>query len=159
MAKVKTTGLTELLSELERLNANTDEILEDVVIAGASVTTDTMRAEIKKLKTTDEYGVKKKMRYANPKDVKGLLDSLGYAPTQTRVSKINSNVGFDGYNSNKTKNYPNGHANRMIANAINKGTSFMHAQPFINRTRRKANDKCIDEMQKELDREIKKFIK
>lgn len=159
MAKVKTTGLAETIAMLENLNANTDEILEKVVIEGASVTTDVMRAEIKNLKTTDEYGVKKKKRYADPDDVKGLLDSLGYTPTQSNISKIDSNVGFDGYNSNRTVKYPNGHPNRMIANAINKGTSFMHAQPFINRTKKKANDKCIESMQKELDQAINQITR
>lgn len=158
MAKVKTTGLTELLKELESLNANTDEILEQVTLEGASVTTDVMRSEIKSLKTSNEYEGDGK-RYANPKDVKGLLDSLGFTPTQTKGSKIDSNVGFDGYNSNKTKKYPNGHANRMIANAINKGTSFMYAQPFINRTKKLAEQKCIESMQAVLDKAVKQIIK
>lgn len=160
MAKVKTKGLTELLKELEKLENSTSEILEEAVIQGAGVVTDVMRAEIKSLKTSTEYkGEKKEKRYANPKDVKGLLDSLGYTPTGDRGSIINSNVGFDGYNSNKTKKYPQGHANRMIANAINKGTSFMYAQPFINRSKKKAEAKCVETMQKTLDEAVKKIVK
>lgn len=160
MAKVKTTGLTELLKQLESLEADTDEILEDVTLKGAGVVTDVMRQEIKSLKTSDDYeGDKRKKRYPRPEDVKGLYDSLGYTPTQFKGTKIDSNVGFDGYNSYKTKKYPNGHANRMIANAINKGTSFMMAQPFINRSKHQAEEKCIEMMQSELDQAIKKKIK
>ncbi len=159
MAKVKTAGLTELLKQLEALEGNTDDILEDVTLEGAGIVTDVMRSEIKSLRTSDEYEGGNGKRYAKPEDVKGLIDSLGYTPTQFKGTKIDSNVGFDGYNSNKTKKYPNGHANRMIANAINKGTSFMIAQPFINRSKRQAEEKCIETMQKKLDEAVKKFVK
>ena len=160
MAKVKTEGLTELLKELEKLEGDTDEILEEVTLEGAGVVTDVMRKEIQSLKTTDEYeGDKRKKRYAKPEDVKGLYESLGYTPIQFKGTKIDSNVGFDGYNSNRTKKYPNGHANRMIANAINKGTSFMVAQPFINRSKRQSEKKCIELMQAKLDQAVKKIVK
>lgn len=159
MAKVKTAGLTELLKQLEALEGNTDDILEDVTLEGAGIVTDVMRSEIKSLRTSDEYEGGNGKRYAKPEDVKGLIDSLGYTPTQFKGTKIDSNVGFDGYNSNKTKKYPNGHANRMIANAINKGTSFMIAQPFINRSKRQAEERCIETMQKKLDEAVKKFVK
>lgn len=159
MAKVKTTGLTEIIKELEKLEANTDEILDEVTLEGAGVVADVMRAQIRSLKTSDEYEGGNGKRYAKPEDIKGLLDSLGYTPTQFKGTKIDSNVGFDGYNSNKTAKYPNGHANRMIANAINKGTSFMVAQPFINRSKRQAEKKCIELMQLKLDQAIKKIVK
>ena len=159
MAKVKTKGLTETMKMFEQLTIQTDDIMKDVVKAGSAVTTDTMRTEIKALKTSGEYASKKGKRYPAPVDVEGLLDSLGYTPVDEKGTIFNANVGFDGYNSHKTKKYPNGHANRMIANAINKGTSFLHAQPFINRTRKQAQDKCVNEMQKELDKAIKKISK
>lgn len=159
MAKVKTTGLTELLKELEKLEANTDEILDEVTLEGAGVVADVMRAQIRSLKTSDEYEGGNGKRYAKPEDIKGLLDSLGYTPTQFKGTKIDSNVGFDGYNSNKTAKYPNGHANRMIANAINKGTSFMIAQPFISRSKRQAEKEAIDQMEKSLDEAVKKYVK
>ena len=159
MAKVKTTGLTETMKMFEQLTVATDDIVKEVVKEGSAVTTDTMRAEIKALKTSDKYAPKKGKRYAMPDDVKGLLDSLGYTPVDEKGTIFNANVGFDGYNSHKTKKYPNGHSNRMIANAINKGTSFMYEQPFINRTKKKAQDKCVATMQKELDKAIEKIAK
>lgn len=152
--KVKTTGLNETIKMLEKLSLNTDEIMGDVTIEGAKIATDTMRSEIKNLRTSDKYAGGNGKRYAKKEDVQGLLDSLGYTPTQSKGTIIDSNVGFDGYNSNKTKKYPQGHANRMIANAINKGTSFMIAQPFINRTKKRAQESCINAMQKALDKII-----
>ena len=157
--KMKTTGIEETMKMLEKVAANTDEVVADVTRAGASVTADEMRSELKSLKTSDKYEGGNGKRYPRAKDVKGLLDSLGYTPVGFNDSVADSNVGFDGYNENKTKKFPNGHPNRMIANSINKGTSFMIAQPFINRTKRKAQAKCIDTMQAMLDKEIKKITK
>lgn len=159
MAKVKTTGLNETLKMLESIERNTDEILEDVLREGAMIATDEMRSQISKLRTSDEYEGGNGKRYAKKSDVQGLLDSLGFAPVRFNNSVVDSNVGFDGYNDNKTKKYPKGHANRMVANAINRGTSFMIAQPFINRTKKAAEAKCNQEMQKKLDEEIQKLTK
>ena len=159
MAKVKTTGLNETLKMLESIERNTDEILEDVLREGAMIATDEMRSQISKLRTSDEYEGGNGKRYAKKSDVQGLLDSLGFAPVRFNDSVVDSNVGFDGYNNNKTKKYPKGHANRMVANAINRGTSFMIAQPFINRTKKAAEAKCNEVMQKRLDEEIQKLTK
>ena len=159
MAKVKTTGLNETLKMLESIERNTDEILEDVLREGAMIATDEMRSQISKLRTSDEYEGGNGKRYAKKSDVQGLLDSLGFAPVRFNNSVVDSNVGFDGYNDNKTKKYPKGHANRMVANAINRGTSFMIAQPFINRTKKAAEAKCNEVMQKRLDEEIQKLTK
>lgn len=159
MAKVKTTGLNETLKMLESIERNTDEILEDVLREGAMIATDEMRSQISKLRTSDEYEGGNGKRYAKKSDVQGLLDSLGFAPVRFNNSVVDSNIGFDGYNNDRTQKYPKGHANRMIANAINRGTSFMIAQPFINRTKKAAEAKCNEVMQKKLDEEIQKLTK
>ena len=159
MAKLKTSGINETIKMLEALGKNTDDIFSDALKKGAGVATDSMRLEVKSLKTSDEYEGGNGKRYAKPADVKGLLDSLGFTPVKSQGTILNVNVGWDGYNSDKTKKYPNGHANRMIANAINKGTSFMIAQPFINKAKRKAESKCIDAIESELTKELKKISK
>lgn len=159
MPKLKTTGLNETLKMLESIEGNTDEILEDVLREGAMIATDEMREQISKLRTSDEYEGGDGKRFAKKSDVKGLLDSLGFAPVRFKDTVVDSNVGFDGYNNDKTKKYPKGHANQMIANAINKGTSFMIAQPFINRTKKAAEAKVNEVMQKKLDEEIQKLTK
>lgn len=159
MATLKTSGLTEVMKMLEQIGQNTDEIVAKATIAGASVATDEMRKEISNLRTSDQYAGGNGKRYPLKSDIKGLLDSLGFTPVRFNDSIADVNVGFDGYNSSKSKKYPKGHPNRMVANSINKGTSFLIAQPFINRTKRKAQDACIAKMQEELDKEIKKLSK
>lgn len=155
---IKTTGIEETVKELENLGKNSDEVMESVVKAGIDEVTDTMRAKINALKTSEEKTAKNKKRYPTKKEVQGLKDSLGFAPVKWKDTKANSKAGFDGYNGVKTKKYPNGHANQMMANTINKGNSFMYAQPFINQTKRESENKAIKAMQKRLDEEIEKRV-
>lgn len=159
MPKVTVKGLTETVKMLENIEKDTDSILEAALKKGGGIVTDTMRSELNQLKTSDEYQGGDGKRYCKPEEKKGLLDALGYTPVKMKGSKFDINTGFDGYNSNVTKKYPKGHANQMIANSINKGTSFMIAQPFINRTRNKAKTDAVDGMQEVLDKEIKRLTK
>lgn len=155
---MKISGMTETLKMLEALNKNTPTTLEEVVLAGVGVVTDTMRDEIENLKTSSTRP-KTGKRYPTPEEVEGLKESLGYTPIQWSGETVDSKAGFDGYNtSSKTKKYPNGHANQMIANSINKGTSFLTAQPFINNTKKAAQSKTLEVMQKRLDIEIAKDV-
>lgn len=159
MAGVQTKGLTETMKMLEAIEADTDEIVEAALKEGIGVVTDEMRREIFALKTSNDYRAGDGMRYPPKADIDGLLDSLGYTPVQLRDSKFDVKSGFDGYNSRKSKKYPGGHPNQMIANAINKGTSFMPAQPFINRAKNAAQKAAIDAIQKEIDKSISKLSK
>ncbi len=153
MSGISTKGLTETLKMLEKIEGDTDSILEDALKEGIGVVTDEMRAEIQQLKSSDQRK-KGELRLPSKKDIKGLLDSLGYTPVKDDGTIFNVKAGFDGYNDVVTDKYPRGHANQMIANSINKGTSFMQAQPFINRTKKASQANAIDAIQKKLDKEI-----
>lgn len=159
MSGVNVKGLTETMKMLEKIEGDTDSIIEDALRDGISEVTDEMRREISVLKTSDAYEGGNGKRYPSKKAVKGLLDSLGYTPIKLDGSKFDIKCGFDGYNDVKTKKYPRGHANQMVANSINKGTSFMPAQPFINKTKRTAQSAAVDAIQKKVDEEIAKISK
>lgn len=159
MAALTTKGLTETIKMLENIEGNTDYIIEKALTEGGGEVCDVMRNEVSKLRTSDEYAGGNGKRYAKPTDKKGLLESLGYTPVQLNGSVFDINCGWDGYNKDKTKKYPKGHANQMIANAINKGTSFLIAQPFINRTQRRAREAAINKIQDVFDEEIAKLNK
>lgn len=159
MSGVNVKGLTETMKMLEKLDIDTDSIIEDALRDGISEVTDEMRREISTLKTSDAYEGGNGKRYPSKKAVKGLLDSLGYTPIKLKGSVFDVKCGFDGYNNVITKKYPRGHANQMVANSINKGTSFMPAQPFINRTKKAAQAAAIEAIQKKVDEEIAKLSK
>ena len=157
VASVTTKGLVETLKMLERMEQNTDSIIEEALEKGGGKVCDVMRKEVTALRTSDEFEGGNGKRYAKPEDVKGLLEAMGYTPVQLNGSIFDIKCGWDGYNKNVTKKYPKGHANQMIANAINKGTSFMIAQPFIQKTARRAKAEAISEIQRVIDKEIAKM--
>ena len=158
--KLDTSGLQQTMDMFDKLDNASPQMLDDAVKAGINVVADEMRSQISILKTSDNFEGYEGKHYPSKKDVQGLLDSMGYTKTQTKSGGImDAKVGFDGYNDVKTKKYPKGHANQMIANSINKGTSFLTAQPFFNRTKNKSQQSAIDEMQKSLDKSIKSVVK
>ena len=65
----------------------------------------------------------------------GLREGLGIAPFKFLSSSVNTKVGFSGYNSVRTKRWPNGQPNQVIAAVVNHGNSnTMQRQPFITVT-------------------------
>lgn len=154
---VKVTGINQTEEIFEKLFEASDEMLDAAMKAGANVVADEMRSQIHSLKTSDEYQGGNGKKYCSQEDKKGLLDSMGYTGVRTKSGIKDVNVGFDGYNKHITKKYPKGHANQMIANAINKGTSFLIAQPFINKTKNKTKQSAVDAMLNSVDSSIKKI--
>ncbi len=88
----------------------------------------------------------------------GLLDGLGVSPMQEDKGYINVKIGFDGYNDLKTKKYPKGQPNVMIARTLESGSSIAEKRPFVrpagNRVRKQAEAK----MAEVLDEGIKKSM-
>lgn len=159
MAGISTKGLTETMKMLEKMDRNTDKIIEDALKEGIGIVTDEVRKQIKSLKTSRDEKRDDGMIYPSRATIQGLLDSLGFTPMKMKGTKFDIKAGFDGYNNVITKKYPRGHANQMMANAINKGTSFMPAQPFLDRAKKQSQKACLEAIEKKIDQEIKKINK
>ena len=157
--KLSTKGLTEAMKELEKIEQNTDEIVEKAIEAGINIVTDDLRAEIRALRTRGDDEKAGQLTLPTEANKKSLLDSLGYTPVKLSDQKYDAKAGFSGLDNNKTKAYPAGHPNAVMASAINRGTSFMQGQPFINRAAKKAKKKAIEEMNRVITEEIKKINK
>lgn len=152
--RVNYSGFDSVLAELE---AVTDiEVLADEALhIGADIIADEMRKQIDNLKTTDEnYRTDK--RYCTKREKRLLQKELGYTPFSFWGEKYNIKVGFDGYGY-PTPKYPNGIPTQLVANSINKGTSFMIPQPFITRCQRYARRKAIDAMMEYFEKTLKKL--
>lgn len=143
---VSHSGIYELVKQLEKYTNYTDKYMRAIVYDGMEVVADAMRAEVEGLKTSKQYKTKGK-RYCTENEKKGLIESFGVTPIGARNYVYDANAGFDGYNEH-IKSEP---ANPMIANFINRGTSYMKAQPFINRTKRVAETKAVEAMKQTLD--------
>lgn len=162
MAKFQFKGLEEYTEYLQRIGANTPEICGAAVYAMADVVADKVRQNMEALPTVTEaealaaYRQKKQTGLTNAQK-KGLEKGFGISPMQNEDGYYNVKLGFDGYNSVKTKSYPQGQPNAMIARATESGSSVREKTPFIrtavNATKgpaveagRKAADKKISEI-------------
>lgn len=128
--------LTDFIRKLETLRDDAGEMSKRAVYVGGSIVGDEMKKQIKKIPTVRNYvqGSSGKPIVGGTKEqIDGLIESMGLAPMRIDGGWMNTKIGFDGYNNVKTKKYPKGQPNMLIARSINSGTSFRRAYPFIER--------------------------
>lgn len=130
-----------LVRQLEELADKSEEMCKRAIYEGGDVVGDEMKRLIKGIPTVEDFkqGSSERQIVGGTKDqIDGLIESMGLAPIQYYGHGLNTKIGFDGYNDVKTKKYPNGQPNMMIARSINAGTSFRRAYPFVERCGRNA---------------------
>lgn len=160
-------GLDQYISQLEKLNLNTPEILGRAIYPGAAIVADAIKANIEQIpvSTSSKRGTPE-----NPIDTitsaqkQGLRDGFGITPISNDGGLWNVKLGFDGYNTQvSTRAKKAGwtttqQANQMIARAVENGTSFRKKHPFIApaiRATQKQAEKAIADA---LDEEIAKAM-
>lgn len=156
MARFKFTGVEELVAQFQTLGNETDEMVRRAVYNGAKVLADGLRQELQTLPVDDSKYEKDKRRTSVMTIQKnGLIHGLGVTPMKDDNGFINVKIGFDGCNNLKTKAFPNGQPNMMIARSLEAGTSYLERNPIITKTANKLKKKCEQAMQESLDRDIK----
>ena len=128
-------GLNSYIDYLQKINAVTDEVIGEVVYEMAKVVADKVRSSIQALPTvSNEANIatyKKGYSRLSDKEKQGLLDGFGISPLQEDSGFVNVKLGFDGYNSVKTKKYPQGQPNALIARVTESGSSYREKTPFM----------------------------
>lgn len=128
-------GLDSYISYLQKINAVTDEAIGEAVYEMAKVVADSVRSGIQALPTVSNQAniatYKKGYSRLSDEEKQGLLDGFGVSPMQDDGGYINVKLGFDGYNSVKTKKYPKGQPNALIARVTESGSSYREKTPFI----------------------------
>lgn len=128
-------GLDNYIAYLQSINAVTDEMIDEAVYEMAKVVADSVRSGIQALPTVSNQAniatYKKGYSRLSDEEKQGLLDGFGVSPMQDDGGYINVKLGFDGYNSVKTKKYPQGQPNAMIARVTESGSSYREKTPFI----------------------------
>ena len=71
----------------------------------------------------------------------------------------NVKIGFDGYNYVKTKTWPKGQPNAMVARSIESGTSWMSKQPFMRKAESSSKSRCEQAMADTINKELTKIVK
>ena len=89
-----------------------------------------------------------------------LLGTLGITSMDKDAEGMyNVKIGFDGYNGIKTKRWPNGQPNQMVARAIESGTTWMRKNRFVSKAVSKTKKQALAAMQRRAETEIKKIMK
>lgn len=144
MATFKFDGLEAYAKQLEQLGKEAPKIVNVSLYEGAKVLADAVKAEIPGLKLPSE------------RQKKGLKEGLGVAHFWHKDGTVMTKIGFDGYNEVKTKRWPRGQPNVVIARALIRGTSWMTPDRFTDRAARKARQASIEAIRQKMDAEIRR---
>lgn len=158
MATFQFGGIDTYIKQLNKLQAATkDGVIRKTVYAGAAVVADAVRATIQALPEGKEseaiFGV------ITPAQKRGLLEGFGISRMRDDDGFVNVKLGFDGYNSVKTKKYPDGQPNALIARAVNSGTSFRKKTRFVDKAVNASKKTAEAAMDAACSREIEKIMK
>ena len=166
MAKIMFKGLDSYMSKLSALERSADQVAKAVIYDGAEVVADAVRKGLESLPTSEYDG---KPWFGTPGHLargpseaqkKGLIDSFGITPVGTDAKgPINVHIGFDGYNSVRSAQWPQGQPNQMVARAVEKGTSFMEKNAVIKAAVSKSRRTAVKAMERRAEEEIEKIVK
>ena len=160
MATFKFEGVDKLVSQYEKLASNSHEIIGKAIYEGAGVVMKAVVAGVQGISTDNRFGTAENPT-TGPSTIQkiGLVQSLGITKMRADGDFWNVKIGFDGYNSVKTKKWPQGQPNSMVARSIESGTSYMVKQPFMRQAEQGAKKPCEEAMAKVVDKEIQKLVK
>lgn len=161
MAKFQFEGVDKLVAQYQKLEKNTTPIIGHAIYEGAGVVMKSVKSAIENISTDDSHGFGTS---TNPKtgptsiQKAGLIHSVGIAKMRNDSGFYNVKIGFDGYNYVKTKRWPQGQPNMMVARSIESGTSWMRKQPFMRKAEQSSRSQCERVMSETVDREIQRII-
>ena len=164
MARLQVKGIDEYALKLSRLGDNVKSVGGEAIYSAADLVADQIRANINGLRTVSEieniraYKSGQKSQLSK-KQKEGLLDSLGITKLRDDNGYLNVKIGFDGYNSIKTKKYPKGQPNQLIARVTESGSIYMDKMPFVRPAVTKMRKPAQEAMQEVIDKRINEIMK
>lgn len=158
MATFEFGGIDTYIKQLDKLQAATkDGVIGKTVYAGADVVANSVRSAIQSLPEGKEGDAG--LGAVTPAQKRGLLEGFGISKMRDDNGFVNVKLGFDGYNSVKTKKYPKGQPNALIARAVNSGTSFRKKTRFVDKAVTSSKKTAEAAMDAACSREIEKIMK
>ena len=145
MATISFPNLTAYTDRQEKLTRHVPQMISTSLYEGAKVLAAAVQAEIQGLTEL------------TPEARQGLQDGLGVAHFWQENGSTVTKIGWTGYNRKRTKRWPNGQPNVMIARTTIRGTSWMRANRFTNRAVKKCRQTAISAIEKQLDEELQKY--
>lgn len=159
MAKFQFEGVDELVAQYKKLDENTEKVIGKAIYNGAGVVARAVAASIESISTDNRFGTAENPTIG-PSTIQkiGLQRALGITKMRNDNGFVNVKIGFDGYNSVKTKTWPQGQPNMMVARSVESGTSWMQKQPFMRKAEQSSRSQCEKVMSETVDREIQNII-
>lgn len=163
MAKIEMQGMEAWLSELRRAGEATAPVCEAAVYAGAKVVADAIKQSTMNLdRVTDAEAMAgwhegKAVKISVSQKI-GLVESLGITPIRNKYGVFSAKVGFDGYNGVKTKRWPQGQPNQLIARSCESGSSAMKKQPFVRTTIKRVQGEALTEMERAAEKKLNEIL-
>lgn len=156
MAKIEMKGLDEYTRAISQLALRSKlEVCGPAIHDAADVVADAIREEMEALPTDyGRGGFMYTLQGPNKVQKHHLLQSFGIAPLRDDNGFINVKLGWTGYNPIRTKRWPRGQPNAMVARSVERGTSFMSANPFVKKAISKARKKSIAVMRARVDERL-----
>lgn len=156
MATIQFKNGDEYLMKLSKLEAALrDEVCGRAIYGAAGIVADEIRSQLQSVATDEGYGTELEPAQG-PKKVqkRGLYEGLGIASMQDDGGYLNVKIGFDGYNELRTARWPNGQPNQMVARSVERGTSWMKANPFVKKAVAASRARALDFMKSSVDKSI-----
>ena len=147
MATITFANLEAYKDQIGEITKAVPKMINSSLHEGAAVLADAVQAEVQGLKQL------------TPEARQGLHDGLGIAHFWQENGSTVTKIGWTGYNRKRTKRWPRGQPNVMIARTTVRGTSWMRADRFTNRAVKKCRQKAINIMETQFDVELQKHIK
>lgn len=150
-------GMDEYLSKLGNLEMTAPLAIGRAVYDGAKVVADAVKQNIEALPVDDSPHSE---RVTGPKSIQkeGLKHGFGISRSEYTNGYKHVKLGFSGYNKLKSKKYPNGQPNAMIARTFEGGNSFTKKTPFVSPAVRSSRDRAEAAMEHTIDAEINKVM-
>lgn len=159
MAKMKFEGLEEYEMQLMKVQEISRTAIGEAIYHGAKEIADAVKQNINALPVDNRTRVKEGLlNGVSDAQKQGLIESFGIAKLQNDGGYAHVKLGFDGYNSVKTKSFPNGQPNSMIARSVNSGTSFRRQIPFVDNAVAQHKAAAEKKMQEQFDDVLSKAI-
>lgn len=157
--KFQANGIDAYITYMESLHKRSEGLIKRAVYDGASVYGEAMMSAINAIPVTSHkfYYGDFPITGMSPQQKAGLVEGFGFAKMENKSGFINTKAGFDGYNSVKSKRFPNGQPNALIANALNSGTSRRPKYSFVDKATRASRDGIISAMSKRFDADMEEI--
>lgn len=146
------------ISQLEILAKH--EVVGPAIYGAAEIVADEIRRQLDRVPTDESFATSSNPA-KGPKKVQkeGLVRSLGIASMQEDSKGfLNVKIGFDGYNKVKTKRWPQGQPNQMVARSVERGTLYMKSTKFVKTAVAATRSRAVQHMKESVDDSIEKIM-